>query len=224
MAFSPARFKKLSTTAALEFQRLLRAGEGPLLHLPEQHGATVREILSKHGLVPSDTTGISCELSYKVEHGFWAPRAKWSASKKTSKLPQQAISALCLQLLFANIQSGWYRSQPLEGRLAFRNELLVLWWDLLVIPELEARGHSRQQSENSARMKSRAGQIPATTQSIRDFLKKLKQSGRARDDAKEALMDRYGMGVSRANKLLADAGYLAQRGRKPKSRQVERRN
>lgn len=214
MGFSPARFRKLRTSATLEFQRLLIAGESAILLLPSQHRSTVREILAGHGLTEADDALIYCDLSVNLAHGLWAPRADWAGDKKIADLPQDAISALALSKLLTYVESGQYCAQPLEGRLVVRNQILLIWWDLFVIPELETLGHSRTNSRNRAHTNSRAGKVPVPTASVEAFARGLLNKGIPRDEAQERLIEQFGFGVSRANKVLAKVGYIAQRGRK----------
>lgn len=211
--FSPARFRKLRTTATLEFQRLLLAGEGALLALPDQHLPTVQEVLASHALRESAGAGLTCDFAVKVEHGLWRPASAWSAPRRVAKLPLQARSALCLASLLRFIERGEYKRQPFEGRMTIRNEILVLWWDLFVIPELEARGVSRQGRRNRSRTNSHHGQVPIDTEDVRQFAADLLRRSVPREQAKSKIATKFGLSPSSVNKVLKQVGYLAARGR-----------
>lgn len=217
-----ARLKKLNTTAALEFQRLLRAGENAIVGLPAQHRSTVLEILAMHSLTEADAATVHCDLSLKHEQGMWTPRAEWYADKSTSQLPLQARSALSLLNLLDSITSGFYLRQPLEGRLVIRNEILLLWWDLLVIPELESRGHSRAQSRNRSNTNSGRGMVSVPSVCVNEMAIDLLRRSVPRDEARTRLVNEFGFTKGHANKVLSAAGYVAARGRK--RRQLEMRN
>jgi hypothetical protein len=219
----PPTFKRLRTTAALEFQRLLRAGEAAILHLPAQHSATLRYVLALHGLTLADAKSVAFEAEVKLQHDrVWSPVVRWRAAKRVASLPEEALSALALARLFEFVETGAYAEQPLEGRLCIRNELLIIWWSLFVIPELESRGHSRAQSRNRSRTNSRAGSLPATSTDVEQHARQLHRKGVPRNEAREILLRTYAFGGSQANRVLAKAGYVASRGRK--RRAAEMRN
>ncbi len=115
--------------------------------------------------------------------------------------------------MFSYIESGQYRSQPLVGRLVIRNEILRLWWSAFVIPELKQRGVSEANSNRRRRSNSRRGAIPGKplVEHAKDLLKK----GFSRDAAKDELAGKAG--TSQVNRALAEAGYIATRGRKRKT-------
>lgn len=213
--FTGARLKRLGTTATLEFHRLMRAGESALLHLPEQHGDTIREILACHGLEESSAGEVWCDLSLKLEQELWRPAVRWHCTKALDarKLPQQAISALCFHNLLEYIARGDYSNQPLEARLVVRNELLLMWWDLLVVPELEKRGVSRMQSRRASQIDRGAGMVAISTSSVQNEAAQLLRAGTPREVAKQQLVARHNLKNGTANKVLARAGYTSPRGR-----------
>jgi hypothetical protein len=198
--------KKMRTTAAQEFLRLLRAGESAILHLPKQHEATVIEVLRANKLTNEDAGALRALVSVKLENGLWSPRVEWRGASRLSNMRQQARSALALWCLFHYIECGSYLAQPVLGRLAIRNEILLIWWDLFVIPELESRGHSRAQSQVRSRPQ------------VRERAAQLLKNGTSRDSAKSKLIQEFELGDSQANKVLATAGFIAPRGRKKNAR------
>lgn len=205
-----ARLRAFRTTATREFSRLLAAGEGALFHLPEQHWPTVRELLAKHRLTEADVGRFECTFELKLEHGFWRPQSDWLGPKAAEKLPPEALAAIGLALMFSYIESGQYRSQPLVGRLVIRNEILRLWWSAFVIPELKQRGVSEDARDRRSRTNSRAGSV--SEKPLADQAKELLKKGFSRDAAKDKLAGKAG--DSQVNRALAEAGYIATRGRK----------
>lgn len=214
-----ANFRKLGTNAVREFDRLLAAGESALLHLPQQHADTMREILAKYSLMPSDGAWVEVGLSLKTEHGLWCPGAEWIVPPRFNTFPLEARQALAMLTLFRYIESGEYRKQPKEGRLVFRNELLRLWWNMLAVPELKRQGLFEHQSNagdgNAPWPEDSEKPIPRSQ--VVELIRSAMSAGEPRHEAMKRIAKLTGREPSSVSEIATDDRIWAgKKGRPPK--------
>jgi hypothetical protein len=213
------RLKELEGTATAMFQRLLGADPQALAHLPYQLNDALTDYLASENVDADESKvfTVDFKINKNPYSGALSSECIWYPPKNRPSHPTPRIdTALRLMYLLKWLEGSQFRNFPFTGQMLVKQEILILFWAVFVVPELHAEGVTLYQSKRRRRTNSGTGKTPqpAETDTVRDTAKKLWRSGIDRKEAAARLSSEFGFSVRRANQIQSDIGWHGIRGRK----------